>query len=135
MSQISRFFEDREFWCKCGRGECDAPRQPAPELLALLDEMREDVGAPVHVTSGLRCAWWNRREGGRPDSGHLDGTEADLRCAGSRFRYALLASALRHGVPRVGVAATFLHVGVSPRLDQQVVWVYPPPTAVGYSGC
>jgi hypothetical protein len=125
--KVSRWFNDWEFWCRCQRPECDAPRFVTTILLDALDLLRDDLNRPVTVTSGLRCAWWNAREGGDPASGHLDGTEADVRVRTSQDRYAALASALRHGVPRIGIHEGFVHVGVSERLPQAVVWLYPPP--------
>lgn len=122
----ARFFSDAEFWCQCHRPECDALREVSQELLTLLDEIRADVARPLRVTSGLRCGWWNAHERGAPDSAHPDGTEADLACATSALRYAILASAYRHGAPRIGIGPTFVHIGTSDRLAHGVAWTYYP---------
>lgn len=124
----ARYFSETEFRCRCQRPECEAPLEISGELLGLLDEMRADVGRPLHITSGFRCAYWNERSGGLPGSAHLDGTEADIACATSAFRYDLLASAYRHAAPRIGIGSTFIHVGVSATHPRGVVWTYYPAT-------
>lgn len=45
-----------------------------------LDEFRTQVGQPVVLSSGLRCATWNQEQGGELDSRHLTGRAIDLRC-------------------------------------------------------
>lgn len=123
--KISRWFEQSEMLCRCRRPECDALTQPDPILMALLDRLREALGSPIVITSGLRCAYWNDHEGGQPDSGHLVGTEADLSCPSSSYRHALLTAIYTRNVPRVGIGADFIHVGIRSALPQQVTWVYP----------
>lgn len=125
--KVGRYFDSEEFHCRCGRPECDAPREPQRELVALLDTLREDVGAPLTITSGLRCAFWNQHEGGEPNSGHLAGTEADVACPTSRLRYRLLWAAFARGVKRIGIGKRFIHIGLgSTGLPQQVAWTYYP---------
>ena len=124
MTRLSEFFEDFEFHCQCGRRECDAPSVVSSALLKYLTEIRRDFDAPVRVTSGIRCKFWNNKQGGVAISGHLNGSEADIRCDSSRDRYKILSSAYRHGVPRIGIGETFIHIGVAPQLDQQVTWLY-----------
>lgn len=122
---IARHFVPDEFRCRCGRAECDAPAEPEQALVALLDLLRDDVKAPLVITSGLRCRWWNEHEGGEPNSGHLHGTEADVSCPSSWFRYKLLFAALTRGVRRIGIGKDFLHLGLSTSgLPSPVVWTY-----------
>lgn len=124
---MSRFFKAEEFLCKCGRAECDAPKAPSDTLLALLDVFRERLGRPVAVTSGMRCAFWNKHEGGKPESGHLTADEVDVACVSSRDRWDMLRAIYQTGAPlfpRLGIGKNFLHLGTSDRLDRQVVWTY-----------
>jgi len=124
---LGRYFTEAEFHCRCGRPDCDARTTPDPALVALLDRLREDVQAPLVITSGLRCVYWNEHEGGEPNSGHLTGTEADVACPSSRLRYQLLWAALSRGVKRIGIGKRFLHIGLSTTpLPQSVVWTYYP---------
>lgn len=119
------FFSPEEFFCKCKRPECDAPKEIAVDLMTRLGVLRELVGRRLVVTSGLRCAYWNERQGGAPDSEHMTGEAADLAAASGAERYAILRHALPGLFARVGVGAHFVHVGVSRTLAQQVVWTYP----------
>lgn len=125
------YFTTAEFACKCGRAECDAPKTVNGDLLARLNQLRQRVGHPLRVTSGLRCAVWNTQVGGVGDSEHMTGEAADIVVANGAERFALLAANWDGTVPlfnRVGVGATFIHFGVSASLPTNVVWTYPAKT-------
>ena len=126
---MSEWFSVEELLCRCGRADCDALQTVTAELLRRADECRRRYGAPMIVTSGLRCRLWNDRVGGRPDSEHLTGEALDIRCTSSTNRYALLDAAFQAGFRRVGLARNFLHLGVSHVLAQDVLWTYPPKAA------
>lgn len=89
-----KFFVASEYRCRCGRPQCDAPRELVPELADRLDELRERLGRPVILTSGLRCTYWNNRQGGEPDSRHLTGRAVDIGCAAPLERRPLVATIL-----------------------------------------
>ena len=67
MGKISRHFSSEEFAFQdhCGFD------QVKPELLDVLDAIRDWVGAPVVVTSGCRCIDHNYVVGGASFSRHL----------------------------------------------------------------
>jgi uncharacterized protein YcbK (DUF882 family) len=119
----ARHFTPAEFICRCGRPECDALLEPTLRLVVSLDRMREFYGSPIIVESGLRCPFWNARQGGEDDSEHLTGEGADLRCRSSRERWAMLSAALRAGITRVGIYGRHIHVGTSARQASHVVWL------------
>ncbi len=119
-----KYFTDAELACKCGRAECDAPKQVSPALAKLLDAVREDVGRPVRVNSGLRCAFWNEKEGGKLKSDHLTGDGADLHAATSNERFELVRAALTRGCLRIGIHKSFVHVGTRTDLAPRVLWLY-----------
>lgn len=73
--KISQHFDDSEFACKCGCGQCKIE----PELLFVLERVRVKFGKPVTVTSANRCESHNKRVGGSPRSKHLLGVAADIR--------------------------------------------------------
>lgn len=123
MSPAS-YFTRQEFTCKCGRPECDALTDVAPALLERLNRVRELVGRPLTITSGLRCPVWNIKEGGVQDSEHLTGEAADVRCAGSVERYELLRHGFAAGFARIGVGKTFVHLDVSRVKVAGVIWLY-----------
>lgn len=115
--------------CRGHQGQaCGAATGPAPALIETLNHVRGLYGAPMLINSGPRCPEHNRREGGAEDSEHLvvePGCEgADVACVGSRQRYLLVAAAYAAGVERIGVGSSFVHLGVSARLDPQVLWLY-----------
>jgi uncharacterized protein YcbK (DUF882 family) len=121
MILLSEHFYQDEFTCKCGRAECDAPLLPDPTLVAALETMRRKLGRAINITSGIRCAYWNAKQGGVANSAHVTGHAADIACPDSRYRYELLHVL---DFKRIGIGATFVHVDTSPTLDQGVCWVY-----------
>jgi uncharacterized protein YcbK (DUF882 family) len=50
----------------------------SPALLEALERLRSDIGRPIRIVSGYRCAEHNRRVGGAQYSQHLYGRAADL---------------------------------------------------------
>lgn len=114
------YFQDAEFYCKCGN--CPLRPLEAP-LLARLNGLRGTYGKPLYVSSGWRCEPYNRSVGGAPDSSHLTGQAADLFCTSSGDRFRLLNEALKY-FNRIGIGSTFLHVDVDKSKTQEVIWLY-----------
>lgn len=108
------------FYCRCGK--CDA--KPSPELLKMVDAVRDLAGIPFIITSGPRCQQWNDANGGAKFSEHVDGDGVDIAVASSRARYLIVAAAIAWGVTRIGIAKSFIHLGVSKQNDQEVIWTY-----------
>lgn len=72
-------FGEDEFKCACGCGGDvkHSLKQRFERLRELLcDYYGMDV--PINITSGFRCAEQNARDGGVPDSLHMDGEAADM---------------------------------------------------------
>jgi len=73
------------------------------------------------VDSGVRCAYWNARNGVGEDGEHRTGEAVDILCTDSSLRYLLLK--LGMGIfTRVGIYKDLIHFGVSPDQDQDIVW-------------
>ena len=74
MGDLSAHFSRWEFACKCGCGldTVDA------KLLEMLEVVRQHFDAKVTITSGARCAVYNREIGGYPLSQHKLGRAADI---------------------------------------------------------
>ena len=107
-----KYFERREFACKCGK--CGGyPVEPSWDLLEVLDEIRGHFGVPVRVNSGVRCATHNKNVGGATKSQHLYGTAADIKVDGvSPTKVAEYAETLLPNTGGIGVYSTFVHVDV-----------------------
>ncbi|SEA34780.1 Peptidase M15 [Eubacterium aggregans] len=78
IPMASAHFEMAEYACTCP-GYCDGwPSPMDPDLLATIEILRESLGAPVIITSGVRCPRYNAEVGGIEYSRHLRGHAADL---------------------------------------------------------
>ena len=92
-------FKLDEFKCKCG---CDG-NLISPNLVEVLEAIREDVEFPMVVTSGYRCKLHNTKVGGHKNSSHCLGLAADISC--HHFLAGLIiASAIKHGIKGIGIS-------------------------------
>ena len=107
-----KYFERREFACKCGK--CGGfPVEPNWDLLRVLEKIREHFGAPVRVNSGVRCATHNKNVGGASRSQHVYGTAADIKVTGvSPAKVAEYAETLLPNTGGIGQYSTFTHIDV-----------------------
>lgn len=86
-------YKPRELACPCcGWVDVDVA------LMRALEALRVDLGEPIIVTSGYRCAVHNRAVGGVPHSQHRYGRAADIRPGDKRRAYQLIALAMRRGL-------------------------------------
>lgn len=112
MGDLSENFSRHEFKCKCG--ECEQIG-PDPDLIDVLQTIRDHFGVPVTIHSGHRCPAYNRRVGGASRSQHMKGTAADFTVQdvtnNTVQSYVLELMAGRGGVGRY---RTFTHVDVRP---------------------
>jgi uncharacterized protein YcbK (DUF882 family) len=72
--KLSPNFSVREFACKDGSDEILI----APELVRLLQAVRDYLGVPISITSGYRTVSHNRKVGGASNSFHTRGMAADI---------------------------------------------------------
>lgn len=77
-----KYFSRHEFACKCGRYCNGFPVEPNRLLIEQADMVREHFGAPMFVSSGVRCAQHNRNVGGVDGSRHKSGKAMDFRVEG-----------------------------------------------------
>jgi peptidoglycan hydrolase-like protein with peptidoglycan-binding domain len=77
-----KYFSRREFACKCGRYCNGFPVEPNMLLIEQADIVREHFGAPMFVSSGVRCSQHNRNVGGVDGSRHKTGKATDFRVEG-----------------------------------------------------
>ena len=119
MGDLTRSFSNFEFECrgKCGF-HCRTARM-APEFLAKLQMLRDRIGKPIKVTSGIRCKSHNAKIGGAPKSWHIprDGVcyASDIRTCRSDEEvlrlYAAADSLWFHGI---GLYKGRIHVDMRP---------------------
>lgn len=80
--RYTEHFARWEFQCDCADA-CDGfPAEMDSAFLAKLEALRQALGRPVIITSGLRCPTRNAEVGGIRESWHLTGHAADLYCPG-----------------------------------------------------
>lgn len=84
-----RYFARSEFRCRCGR-YCDGfPAEPERLLVEQAERVRVHFGAPVHVSSGVRCPRHNANVGGVEGSRHKLGKAMDFRVEGQSAKAVL----------------------------------------------
>lgn len=114
-------FTESEFRCK-HTGQCHMN----PEFMAVLQAIRADYAKPMAITSGYRH-WTHPVEAkkGHTTGEHTKGACADIACTSSSERFELVRLALKHGVNRIGIAKTFIHLGIGGTgLAPNVIWEY-----------
>ena len=118
--QLSKNFFRDEFSCKCNCGS----DQIDSELIRKLQEVRDALGEPMRITSGIRCNTHNSKVGGTAGSSHLEGngTAVDIACDNSAYRQKIL-SAITPVFFRVGISKTFIHCDVDVNKSANI-WLY-----------
>lgn len=109
-----KYFTREEFACNCGGKYCDGyPVEPVRELVQLADDVREHFGAPMYISSGVRCEQHNANVGGVSNSRHKLGKAVDFRVKGK-----IAAEVLGYVHEHVGVRyayaidANYVHMDV-----------------------
>ena len=106
--KLSNNFSEEEFACPCGYCILTTPNH---KLVDKLQELRDMMGNPIKVTSGLRCKNYNTLIGGYPNSPHITGMAADITCKIPMAIFATVASTI---FSRVGLYPdnNFIHVDI-----------------------
>jgi uncharacterized protein YcbK (DUF882 family) len=112
------WFLPSETRCKCGCG-----LDIKPEFRTYLNAVREEYGAPLHLTSGARCATYNDKVGGVPNSYHIKGVAADIRWPKDQREARRLLLILAQSAGGLGIYETFVHVDA--RLTRDTLWINP----------
>ena len=109
-----KYFSRSEFKCKCGRYCNGFPVEPDRLLIEQAEIVREHFGAPVYVSSGVRCSQHNRIVGGVDGSRHKRGKAMDFRVEGKSAKTVL---AFVKTLPNVRYAyaidGSFVHMDVN----------------------
>ena len=75
-----KYFKKQEFACKCGKYCNGYPVDIDMNMVKIADEIRNRIGKPIQINSGIRCKTHNANVGGVSNSQHLLGNAADLGC-------------------------------------------------------
>lgn len=107
--KLSNNFKLSEFACKDGSDVIFV----APDLVDLLQKIRNHFGKPVVINSAYRTVSYNKQVGGATYSQHLYGTAADIRITGvAPKEVAAYAETLLAGTGGIGIYNNFVHVDV-----------------------
>lgn len=108
-TKLSANFKVSEFACKDGSDTVFV----APELVTVLQKIREHFDKAVTINSAYRTETHNAKEGGSPTSQHKYGMAADIRVSGvTPLAVAQYAQTLLPNKGGIGVYQTFTHVDV-----------------------
>lgn len=114
-------FKKSEFDCKhTGLNEMK------PEFMELLQTLRTMYGKPMIITSGYRHPTHPvESRKGHTTGEHTRGTCCDIACTTGTDRYQIIRLALQLGFTRIGIAKTFIHLGIGGAgLPSPVIWSY-----------
>ena len=99
------------------------------EFMCKLDNLRRQFGKPIYINSGYRTKEHNDfliKSGAKasPVSSHMKGIAVDVKCNNDNDRFTLVSLALAHGISRIGIAKSFIHLDVDKDKNQKRIWVY-----------
>ena len=107
--KLSTNFKVKEFACSDGSD----PIFIAPELVKVLQKIRDHFGKSVTITSAYRTPSRNKVVGGTTYSQHLYGVAADIKVKGiSPKKVAQYAEKLLPNKGGIGTYSTFTHIDV-----------------------
>lgn len=108
--------------------EFESPDKPGSginmnrELLETLSSIRKHLNRPMIINSGYRTSAHNEKVDGGKDSSHMFGLAVDIHVLDSRFRFDLIRLAIEHGINRIGVYRTFIHLDIDKSKPDSVMW-------------
>jgi len=123
-SQLTRDFYREEF----EEEGYDVPINP--RIPPICQIVRNTIGAPLYITSGVRSPKRNALVGGSENSSHLKGLAVDIstnkigESMSPRHRFVIVRALIDAGITRIGIAKTFIHFDIDPDKIQNVIWTY-----------
>ena len=107
--KLSDNFKVNEFRCKDNSDVIFI----APELVVILQKIRDHYGKAVNINSAYRTPTYNKKVGGATYSQHLYGTAADIRINGVKPKdLAAYIETLMPNYGGIGIYPTFVHVDI-----------------------
>lgn len=113
-----KYFEESEF------SEFD---KMDPVLLAMLDDLREEYGYPIKLTSTYRSPDHPIEARKSKPGEHAYGAAVDIACIGGEATFKLVKAAIAVGFTRIGISRknNFVHVGVGySGAPETTIWTY-----------
>ena len=113
-----KYFEESEF------SEFD---KMDPVLLAMLDDLREEYGYPIKLTSTYRSPDHPIEAKKSKPGEHAYGAAVDIACVGGEATFKLVKAAIEVGFTRIGISrkSNFVHVGIGyPGAPETTIWTY-----------
>lgn len=126
MGNLTKDFSEWEFRCKCGCGICNVSN----EFVQKLQTVRTLAGISFTISSGCRCLEYNRSiDRSKDTSDHVTSKDiqcegADIQCFDSISRLKIISAAITSGFKRIGIAKSFIHLGMKKDNPQNVLWTY-----------
>lgn len=117
--KLSANFWAREFICLCCKEE--GIKDELIFHLQLVHNMLPKNSVMI-ITSGYRCVEYNAEVGGIPDSAHIKGLAADIKCEDATYKFYLIKALIKVGFERIGEYHDFLHVDLDPDKPKPVIW-------------
>lgn len=84
-------FKEHEWRCKCG---CTQSHRMKPEVMQVVQELREAYGAPLTLTSAWRCENHPSEATKKTPGQHNKGTAVDIAATSGAMAYKLIKIAL-----------------------------------------
>lgn len=126
--QLSKNFTQQELQCSCC-GKCVMH----PQMVSILQQMRDAYGRPIFISSGYRCTSHPVESMKEKPGEHTHGMAVDIICNGKEA-LELLNLAHQYGVRRIGVnqkgraSGRFIHIGIAdrylPEFPGNAIWTY-----------
>ena len=107
-------------------------RQDQSCFIEKLQKVRNIIGKPIIITSGVRCEFYNASIKASMNSSHIPdeygiGNAVDIACTTSKHRYELIQVAQKF-FNRIGISGGsyggFVHLDVDREKVQEVMWLY-----------
>jgi len=98
-----------------------------PVLLAMLDDLREEYGYPIKLTSTYRSPDHPIEAKKSKPGEHAYGAAVDIACVGGEATFKLVKAAIEVGFTRIGISrkSNFVHVGIGyPDAPDTTIWTY-----------
>lgn len=126
QTKLTANFDLNEFSCPCCGLLPDY--NTAFKLAVHLQNIRDDLGEALVITSALRCVPHNQQVGGVNNSLHLSGNAVDFYCADDNVSACVLAMlAYREGFRSIGIGDDWIHVDMrnfGSSYDKSIIWHY-----------